>query len=56
MSTRMAFISKELSAAKEKIQKLEKLQQEKRVKLLTDQQKFQSFVQQAAASSVHARS
>lgn len=51
VSTRMGYISKELTAAKAKIEKLEKLQKEKRIKLLADQQKFQALVQQVAASS-----
>lgn len=50
VSTRMSFISKELNSATEKVQKIEKLQQEKRVQLLNEQQKFQSLVQQATGS------
>lgn len=51
VSTRMEYISKELASAKMKIEKLEKLLQEKRIKLLSDQQKFQALAQQVAASS-----
>lgn len=51
VSTRMGYISKELASAKMKIEKLEKLLQEKRIKLLADQQKFQALAQRVAASS-----
>lgn len=50
VSTRMSFISKELAAAREKVQTMEKQQQEKRLQLLTEQQKFQSLVQQTTAA------
>lgn len=50
VSTRMSFISKELAAATTKVNKISQLQQEKRVLLLSEQQKFQAVVQQATAS------
>lgn len=50
VSTRMSFISKELSAASQKVSRMEKVQQEKRVFLLSEQQKFQSLVQSAASA------
>lgn len=46
----MSYISKELAGTHEKVQQMEKKQQEKRLQLLNEQQKFQSLVQQAAAS------
>lgn len=51
VSTRMSFISKELVTAREKVEKAEKRQQEKRVALVSEQQKFQSLVQQSAAAA-----
>ena len=51
VSTRMSFIAKELTAATQKVNKMSQVQQEKRVLLLSEQQKFQSLVQQTAAAS-----
>lgn len=50
VQTRIDFISKELAAAKARVEKIEKDQQQKRVALLSEQQKFQSLVQQSAAA------
>lgn len=48
VGTRIQYITKECESAKEKVQKLEKSQQEKRIQLLQEQQKFQAAVQQSA--------
>lgn len=46
--SRIQYISKECDSAKGKVQTLEKSQQEKRILLLQEQQKFQAAVQQSA--------
>lgn len=51
VSTRMSFISKELASAAERVEKLEKQQQEKQKLLLSEQQKFRQLAQQAASAS-----
>lgn len=50
VNTRIEFITKELTAAKANVEKIEKEQQKRRVAVLAEQQKFQSLVQQAASS------
>lgn len=49
VNTRIEYISKEVKNAKERAQKVEKEQQQRRVTLLTEQQKFQALVQQVSA-------
>lgn len=50
VNTRIEYISKEVASAKSRAKKVEKEQQERRVTLLTEQQKFQALVQQVSAS------
>lgn len=49
VNTRIEYIAKEVKNSKEQAQKIEKKQQERRVTLLTEQQKFQALVQQVSA-------
>lgn len=50
VNTRIDFISKEVSAAQARVKTIEKDQHQKRVALLSEQQKFQALVQQATAA------
>lgn len=49
VNTRIEYISKEVASSKARAQKVEKEQQERRIALLTEQQKFQALVQQVSA-------
>lgn len=55
VETRIGYISKELGAAENRVQTLEKTQQEKRMKLVGEQQKYQALAQQASAALVAAQ-
>ena len=50
VNTRLEFINKELTNARGAVEKLEKTQQDKRMALLSEQQKFQAAVQRSAGA------
>lgn len=50
IESRIKYITNECTNAKSKVEALERTQQERRLTLLEEQKKFQSAVQQSAAS------